>query len=245
MYLPGITVRTSADGLSWSQARRLDLTEAGEQLRNPAVLPLPDGTYVMIYEGVRDERLATRSTRFYRAVSRDGFAFEKTPGAGTSGAVLEPTPGDAAFISAPDLVRIPSGIRVYFNAADGLRVEAARSTDSGLTWVREGPVSIAGLAAGTRAADPDVLALPGGGYRLFFAAGSAGSPVPAIFSATSADGLAFTLDPGDRLEPADRTVHRVDPDVVETGPGSYRLYFAEAPSGAGPYSIRSAAGTFD
>jgi hypothetical protein len=241
MYLPGLETRSSRDGLTWSAPQRLALTEPGEFLRNPAVVRHKDGTYVMIYEGVKDERLPSRVTRFYRAVSSDGVAFAKTAGKGAHGAVLEPGDGDGSFLSAPDMLALPDGsLRLYFNTADGARVESAVSKDDGLTWTREGAVTIAGLGAGIKAADPDVLRMADGTFRLFFAAGDSGKPNPRIVSATSSDGRSFTLDSGERLTPADSATFLEDPEVVLLPSGDYRLYFAEAASADAPRSLKSA-----
>jgi hypothetical protein len=241
MYLPGLVTRSSSDGLTWSAPQPLALSEAGEHLRNPAVVRHKDGAYVMIYEGVKDERLPSRITRFYRAVSSDGVAFAKTDGKGAQGAVLEPIDGDSLFLSAPDMLAMPDGsLRLYFNTADGARVESAVSKDDGLTWTREGPVTIAGLGARIKAADPDVLRLADGTFWMFFAAGDNGKPNPRIVSATSSDGRNFTLEGGERLTPADSATFLVDPEVVVLPSGEYRLYFAEAATGAGPFSIKSA-----
>ena len=210
-------------------------------LRNPAVIRLASENFLMIHEGVKDEKGPSRSTRLYRAESKDGVGWTKTSGAGVNGSVLEPSSADGAFLSAPDLLRSNDGTLVlYFNTSNGERVETARSSDEGRTWTRGGSVTIAGFARNRKAADPDVILLPGGGYRLFFGAGEIGGPNPRILSATSSDGQNFTLDEGERLSGEAGTLHRVDPDVVEIAPGEYRMYFAEAAEGAGPYSLRSA-----
>lgn len=241
MYLPGLSMRTSPDGLSWSTPTKIGLSEPGEMLRNPAVTRLASDSYLMIYEGVKDEKVPSRSTRFYRAISKDGVGWTKTPGTGGNGAVLEPAAGDGAFLSAPDILRAVDGSLVlYFNTSNGERVETARSSDEGRTWTRGGPVTITGFARNRKAADPDVILLPGGVYRMFFGAGEIGAPNPRILSATSTDGQNFTLDGGERLSGEAGTLHRVDPDMVEIAPGKYRMYFAEAADGAGPYNLRSA-----
>jgi hypothetical protein len=229
MYLPGLETRHSTDGLTWAAPERLSLKEPGEFLRNPAVAILKDGTFVMIYEAVKDENGPSRSTRFYRATSRDGVQFTKTPGGGANGAVLEPIASDQAFVSAPDRLRLPDGrLRLYFNTADG-----------GLDWKRLGPATVDGLGR-RKAADPDVLLEKDGTYRMFFAAGEIGVPEPRIFTAESSDGLHFVLATREILEPAKPGTSRVDPEVIRLPSGKYRLYFAEASSGSGPYSIRSA-----
>ena len=241
MYLPGLSMRTSPDGLSWSAPVKIPLSEPGEMLRNPAAIRLASDSYLMIYEGVKDERGPSRSTRFYRAVSKDGVGWTKTPGTGANGAVLEPAAGDGAFLSAPDILRAHDGTLVlYFNTSNGERVETATSDDEGRSWTREGPVTIAGFARNRKATDADVIALPGGGYRMFFGAGEVGAPNPRILSATSTDGQNFALDDGERLAGEAGALHRVDPDVVEIAPGQDRMYFAEAADGGGPYNLKSA-----
>lgn len=239
-YQPGLNVATSADGLTWSTNASLGLSETNEPLRNPAVVRLSSGTFIMIYEGIRDETLPTKNTRFYRATSTNGTTFTKTSGSLANGSVLVPTAADSNFASAPDMIVLSNGsLRLYFNVGGG-GLASATSTDNGLTWTRDGPLTISGLAVSQRPADVDVVQLASGNYRAYFAASasSGGNSNSRIFSAVGTDGRTFTLEYGERA--GDGTTYKLDPDVVLLGTGKYRMYFSEATTTAGPFTIKSA-----
>ncbi len=46
-------------------------------------------------------------------------------------------------------------------------------------------------------------------------------------SASSPDGLTFTLDGGKRLEPDATHMLLLDPDIIKLSDGSYRMYYSE------------------
>jgi hypothetical protein len=73
------------------------------------------------------------------------------------------------------------------------------------------------------AADPDVVALPAGGYRMYFTKGDARGPegkrmVPGVFSARSDDGLVFREEPGTRVHFCSASA------TVALDGGGFRMY---------------------
>jgi len=88
---------------------------------------------------------------------------------------------------------------------------------------------------------PCIVALPSGGYRLFYTAVGPGKPYPAcqgyILSAVSADGLTFEKEPGIRLAPQPGvpylSLRLVSPDVTRCADGRWRMYV----EGRGPASL--------
>ena len=235
----GITFRNSTDGLTWPTLSTTAglIAPTGESLRNPAVVKLTNGTYVMIYESAPTTGAGV--LRFYRATSPDAVTWTKVAGSGTNGAVMEPAVGDTNFISVPDLILLTSGsIRMYFVAGGG-HVETATSADNGATWTREGPITITGITTGRWHVDPDIIRLPDNTYRLYMAAPlTTGLSNKRIISATGTDGRAFTLESGERVAATNLTDDRVDPDVVLLSTGKYRMYFGFSTTGT--YDLKSA-----
>lgn len=104
-----------------------------------------------------------------------------------------------------------------------------------LKWTKEaGP-----RVEGTRDLDqskvqaPGIIALPGGGYRLYYTAVGPGKPFPTcqgyILSAVSDDGVHFDVDPGMRVTPDPAIQHGslryLAPTVTQLFDGRWRMYF--------------------
>lgn len=139
-------------------------------------------------------------------------------------------------------VRLDDGrVRLYV-FAQGLGIVSAVSVaTNGLAFAPE---------SGTRMPDgsgmPRVLAIPGGGGRMFFTSGNG------IKSATSTDGLAFTAEPGFRVTAeaagfSDTTVAATSgATVVTLEDGRYRMYFSDLPRPGDPpgrHRVKSAVST--
>jgi len=87
-------------------------------------------------------------------------------------------------------------------------VAASFSTDGGRTWTTPKTLAFAGLPAGyQRPFDPTITVREDGSLRLYFTCSPSGpNPVNGFCSATSTDGLNFTVDPGQRFYPGRSTV---------------------------------------
>lgn len=237
MYLAGVMTTTSSDGLTWEVPAFV--SGAQDMSANAAILAHSSGTYILISEIAGDER------RFYRYSSSDGISFTPTPGSDENGSVLSPSESDAGFISVPDMIELPDGsIRLYYVSA-GDHTESATSTDLGVTWTREGRVTISGIPdGGYWMVDPDVLELDDGRYWLFFATtydeatGEMG--MLRIRSALSTDGRSFTMESGERLSIGGDVSLRIDPDVILLSDGTYRMYYGEEGSSGPGLNLKSA-----
>ena len=119
------------------------------------------------------------------ARSIDGLHFEDT------GEVL------AVGAASPDLTVLPNGdLLLLFDRGTGLSV--VRSRDSGRSFSSVRRVRIRGAGRAVQAKHGDLVALPGGQYRLFFACPTNGrgdrSPTGVVRSALTRDGINYSLD---------------------------------------------------
>ena len=98
---------------------------------------------------------------------------------------------------------------------------------------------------------PGVVALPGGGYRLFYTGVGPGRPYPEaqgyILSAVSDDGLEFRKEPGIRVGPdpsvPNRSRRTLAPTVTHLPDGRWRMYFESRGPADRPTVICSAVST--
>jgi hypothetical protein len=231
-YFAGISAATSVDGLSWGNTGLVVRSGPGEFNRNPAMFRTSANTFGMFYEQV-----VNNVGRFYRATSPDGVTFTVSP----STAVMQPSGSDNNFLSVPDIISLGGGmIRMYF-VAGGALTDSATSTDDGVTWTREGRITVSGLSAANWVVDPELVRLTNCGYRMYFATGpdgQSGLMSKRIRSATSTDGRTFTLDAGIRIALLASGDDLVDPDVIELPDGRYRMYYGYSTSG-GNYHLMS------
>lgn len=142
----------------------------------------------------------------------------------------------------PAIVRLPDGRwRMYYVVANAplnlpidqqqREVRSAVSSD-GLAWAEEPGVRLQGLHG-----VPDVVALPGGRWRMYYAGRSSDGRGPSIWSAVSSDGLVFAKE-GERTPG-----NYYDPAVAQLGPSGWLLLAAsQRPSGVQMYVGRSADG---
>lgn len=150
--------------------------------------------------------------------------------------------------SAPEIISVPGGYRVYFRA--GLGIQSAYSTD-GIHYTLASSPALLDWDDGSgivTVGDPSVVPMSGGGYRMYFKGakgmGAIGEATHKIYSATSSDGISFTLEEGIRIDSdtsGDGSWASV-PDAVLQPDGSVRLYYVSG--GADAYnSIVSALST--
>lgn len=130
---------------------------------------------------------------------------------------------------------------------DPLRAVHYHETDPGVVWTKDAAPAIdfnpRGPAKG--ALTPNVVALPGGGYRMYYTSFAPGVTEDDhdghILSASSPDCSSWTPDPGVRIDlhAPHATLRTLCPDVVPMPGGGYRMYY-EARSPDAPTVILSA-----
>lgn len=185
-----------------------------------------------------------------RGTSADGRSFERK-----TAVVLEVTePWEEGTIGAPSVVATSGEIRLYYASGGG--VGLARSAD-GVAFTKEpAPIfeaAASGWDAGALPASPSVIALPGGGFALFYEV-ALPDGAHAIGEARSTDGLAWTrtgvgpvLSPGASGEDAYDDAKVGAPCAIagetELGRPVLRLYY-QAESAAGVRTI-GLAGRFE
>jgi hypothetical protein len=121
------------------------------------------------------------------------------------------------------------------------------STDPGVDWAKDPQIAIDldRPLDSTKILTPNVIRLPGGGYRMYYTglgpARSVAHSQGYILSATSEDATTWEKDPAVRVD-----VHEPNawlrvlcPDVIPLPDGGYRMYY-EARSAGRPFKILSA-----
>jgi len=232
----GIWAAKSTDGLVFEKIGIVvENGEPGsmqEMVSDPTIIELKNGSYRMIYEG--SQKLGDREDRrLFSAFSKDGFNWTKEEGVRFQD-YGDGKPGEI-FTSVPDIIRLDNGsLRMYYTR--GTTSATALSHDEGITWVKE-----KNLDLGRIVVDPDIVKLEDGSYKLFFTTFDYqfGMGEQYVMSATSYDGVSFTLDSGKRLEPSPGRILVVDPDIVKLPDGSHRMYYGEMQDD-GSFNIYSA-----
>jgi hypothetical protein len=156
--------------------------------------------------------------------STNGFSFSKESGVRYSGG-----PTDGGIVSAFDISKENDNfLRMYYvadwNGKNNVRT--ATSEDGGQTWTFErGNIcgdDSAGGAPNTYV-DPDIVKLPGGGYKLYTKKGA-----DKIYSFSSSDGVNFTIDSGIRIQASQFSggvTDLLDPDTIIFPDNSMRVFF--------------------
>ncbi|MHB0938047.1 MAG: hypothetical protein ACYC6A_16785 [Armatimonadota bacterium] len=124
---------------------------------------------------------------------------------------------------------------------------------SALHWQKEAGARLQGSRDldSSKLQAPAVVAVPSGGFRLYYTAVGPGRPFPQcqgyILSAFSEDGVTFVKDPGIRLAPRPEVPHMslrlVSPDVVQCADGRWRMYVEARGPASLPTVIISAVST--
>lgn len=148
-------------------------------------------------------------------LSTDGLSFSHKPITGLPRGAHDP----AVVILADRRMRMYfMGQRQPGQGPAGQNVLSAVSRD-GITWSSEPGVRLADPA---HAGVPEVIVLPDGSYRMFYSAEDRRqAPYTFVKSATSRDGLTFTVDQGQRT-PA----YFSGPGIVEAQPGVWIMTVA-------------------
>ena len=135
----------------------------------------------------------------------------------------------------PRVVAIPGGLRMFYMQDRG--IASATSTDH-VIWRQESGLRITASQAGVRATTTgSVVALAGGGYRMYFSElrDNPSNPATAMKSATSPDQLAWTMDPGVRVGPGAPFLDQnaTDPFAMNNADGTVTTwYFVQVASGS-------------
>jgi len=138
-----------------------------------------------------------------------------------------------SFVDA-DCVALPDGrYRLYYGVApeipgNHLEIFSSSSPD-GWEWTRDPGVRMVWAAA------PSVIAVPGGGWRMYYNGYQTGLGM-GVLSAFSTDGLDFVREPGQRVSRGEEG--EVDylncgaPSVIKLRNGGYRMYYRGSIRGA-------------
>lgn len=193
-----VYVTTSSDGLSWSEGVLL-----AERASVPEVIYTSQGVYWAYWVDFTDAS-GPGTEDIGVARSADGVNWEKL------GLVTFTNLGNLTPVD-PDVMELPDGrLRMYFYNITGApgqnTIYSAVSSDGIHYEVEEGArLTADGIV------DPNVIRLPSGRYRMYLNHQD-------IISASSDDGLTFTLDDGVRVEKGSV------PGAVVLPDGAIRLY---------------------
>lgn len=246
----------SSDGQTWNKEAgvRINIWGPYVAVYSPEVIRLPNGTYRMYFSARSADPLYAN---IHSAFSADGLSWQIMSGiriqhGGTFDTVLAQNP---SLVQNPDgsPFLYPDGrYRMYYAGFDGshFRILSASSQD-GLSWQKEKiRLDCGGRYSANQMNDPEIVQLPDGSFRLFYAGSngtataqahdadlqpslqSSPTDVPldgyVILSAWSADGLQWVQEKGARLTRGD--AGRPDgasvysPVVARIG-DSYRLFY--------------------
>lgn len=175
------------------------------KVQAPCVVRVSDGGYRLFYTAIGPGKpYANCQGYILSAYSRDGLQFELEPGIR-----MAPEPGTPHMglrVLAPSVARIDDGRwRMYFEArgtADRPTGICSAVSDDLLSWTREEGIRVEGF---DRVGGPRYVALPDGRGRIYcFASeedqsGGASGRRQVVVSATTSDGLSFSIDDGYRL----------------------------------------------
>ena len=232
----------SSDAVHWDKepGNRLEPFSPDATLRVlcPDVIPHPDGGYRMYFEGSRLDQ----PSRVMSARSNDGLHWTPEPGVRIGDDVY-------AYGSPRGVYDDESRTRLYVHRAPYARhadiqrrIVSAISND-GVNFTIESHTGIAqeGELESLTVYAPEVIRLPNGNYRMYYA-GWCTEPIHGrILSATSFDGIDWKKDPGICLDYGGdyQEVKVSEPCVIELDDGSSRLFY-EANDTTGRWRVMSA-----
>jgi hypothetical protein len=227
---------TSEDGLTWSKDSdiRMDVHEPDAMCRVlcPDVIPLPDGRWRMYYEA----RVKDHPTTILSAVSEDGLAWRREPGVRAADPQWSFGTPRCLYFESPDN-RGQLIFRLYFHhysfplktGLDKQNHIISAISENGLRFEIEPGVRVAQESAERESLAvyaPEVIRLGDGSYRMYYS-GWGENIDGGIFSATSADGLNWTKDPGPLLDldrPLDSRMVS-EPCVIDLDDGRFRMFY--------------------
>ena len=202
--------------------QRLGITATAQQRAwgVPDSVVTPDGRVRLYWvdegQGARFEPTGAQQRCIVKALGRKGVS------AVTSGKKIT-----SKAKKALKKCRIPlSALKSRGSRANEIIVSATSTDSSGTKFVRD---------PGTRTTggyvDSDVIQAVDGNWVMLLSTGP-GEPPQRLFAATSSDGLAWKVD---KTPLTSAAVNALDPTAIQTGPNSWRVYYAQSPK-ATPFS---------
>jgi predicted GH43/DUF377 family glycosyl hydrolase len=222
----GINAYVSPDGLKYVLEKKKVLSEG----YSPRVYKIRDNRYLMVYNNAEVlSGTGDRKKLYYKsASSSDGLNFNMDMSIHLTTQVLR----SPILISSPEILRLGNNtLRMYYTGdlfaaeigSSNKKIKSAISLDKGLTWMRED-----GTRINAEAMDPCVVALPDGGFRMYYSAYDSreSDETMSIYSAYSPDGLNYTVE-GKAFSAGKEGIRFMDPRLIEIN-GGYRMYYTEA-----------------
>jgi predicted GH43/DUF377 family glycosyl hydrolase len=222
----GINAYVSPDGLKYVLEKKKVLSEG----YSPRVYKIRDNRYLMVYNNAEVlSGTGDRRKLYYKSASAsDGLNFNPDMSIHLTTQVLR----SPNLISSPEILRLENNnLRMYYTGdlfaaeigSSNKKIKSAISLDKGNTWMRED-----GTRINAEAMDPCVVALPDGGFRMFYSAYDSreSDETMSIYSAYSPDGLNYTIE-GKAFSAGKEGIRFMDPRLIEIN-GGYRMYYTEA-----------------
>ncbi|MSR29644.1 MAG: hypothetical protein EXS03_08745 [Phycisphaerales bacterium] len=205
------TIVSTDGGATWSAREPIVVTGATTLKEvDPCAIVMGDGSIRLYYYATAENPGGPGSHPIDLAVGLDGVNFARVGTAFAMEGLVD-----------PDVFAVADGWIMHVMALESGTV-VAHSTD-GLSFTQVGMLSPAnyGVTAPVR--------LSGGGFRMYgFGQGVGGQDT--FYSMTSPTGLAWTLEPGVRLDaPSDREI--TDPFVVGLPGGGWKMIYKTSPVG--------------
>ncbi len=242
-----IVYANSTDAVTFSQPQPTGIqNDLGKLISNPAVLEIKSNQWIMIYEespsqkgpgpsdksgppdksGPTDKSGPPEPHDLYLATSSDGMNFTK------AGLAVDSSKEDSDFASVANLILMPDGtVRMYY-VCGGQAVCLRTSSDDGHSWIKDPSFQL-----NEPAGDPDVLH-QGNRWVMYYT-----NLIPntnGLYKAVSSDGISWTPLSGQIIRKQNPYGVIVDPDVVVTPDGSYKMFYGEAPDNNSPIDLYSA-----
>ena len=206
---------------------------------NPEIVQLDDGSFRMYVEDHGQSIYTNIGIISLKSLDGTNWTYEGIALAGASH---------------PAIVRLPDGHwRLYFQTHEGGPASVGSAlSDDGFIFVKESGQRLTSdrETEGAELRHPCVVALPEGGYRMYYDTDAENGAFLRIWSAYSEDGLTFTreglnidLTPFRDDWPQNFFAHASKPEVLQTPDGLWRMYFCSSRLKGlvyGPVSIRLA-----
>lgn len=219
-------------GTTWTKtgiAFVSDRPDDDKRILCPWVIRLADGRFRALYMGFGSTAPDGTFGRLLSAISNDGVTWTKEPGIR-----LDHHPGAEYRVLSESIIAKPGGgFRMYYEAVGNLgNVVMSATSSDGLVWTPDEGLRLSELQ--TILGSPRALVLPNGSVRLYFHRYP--SPVEIrldagnhVLSATSTDGLAFTVDQGVRIP---QTIEAYEKEAtycaqpIDLGGGKVRVIYS-------------------